>query len=644
MSLIKNQSLFESKSNSGNRNTYVLKNESALGVQVRLGDVFNYLPNGVVVKSETGMGATTLEIMAERNSIIVEPLRFTAQSKADKSSDFLFVGTRIGKRDATKESEILRYLGNSAILHKKIICVVNSLPKVLKAIEEARMCISDFFLMLDETDSLQLDATYRKEMNEAFEIYKAFPPANRATVTATPLKFSDPELSSEPVTEFRYAKIVPREISLIHTEDYKGQVYEEITSILKKHPKQKIFIALNQVADCMDIADYLVKGRKAKSSDISILCSASSKSRARGWYSEITSEKLPEQINFVTAAYYTGFDLKENYHLIVVVSSGSQTLELSELRYKQIAGRCRNELFSETLVYQGEGQPSFETLNFSALSDMADEEIRSLNCFSRNYGPGEDHLRDHMMKIRSGILHAGSVNRAPLVFENSEKELKKAYPAFDSILESSRLRQEVFSVIGGMKKCLENLGFIVKEFKKVSAVEIAPSHKQRLNGINSLEIIEDVLTKYTHHGLSFDPNDYPGEESTVLNMFQYYKAFIEEKYLQKLLTEAHKGSPRPSRRLNNLRTELEFAIIPEDFSLKHIIKTHLIVGKTYPKAKVIEVITTAHLRSGETISPAYAWDYARRIFNLKHRPKSEYSIVRWLIDPTKVKLLTTTAM
>ena len=49
---------------------------------IKLSDVFHFLPNGFVYKDETGMGATTLEIRAERNSIIVEPLKITASAKA----------------------------------------------------------------------------------------------------------------------------------------------------------------------------------------------------------------------------------------------------------------------------------------------------------------------------------------------------------------------------------------------------------------------------------------------------------------------------------------------------------------------------------------------------------------------------------
>ena len=65
----------ESQNSSGGID-YVLENESWLG------DSFNYLPVGIIDKRETGIGATTLEIISKRHSIIIEPLRITVVEKA----------------------------------------------------------------------------------------------------------------------------------------------------------------------------------------------------------------------------------------------------------------------------------------------------------------------------------------------------------------------------------------------------------------------------------------------------------------------------------------------------------------------------------------------------------------------------------
>lgn len=639
MNLIKNPILIESKSTSGNRNTFVLKNESAPGVQLRLGDVFNYLPHGVVVKSETGMGATTLEIMAERNSIIVEPLRFTAQSKSDKKPEYLFVGTRMDKKSATSESEIIRYLRNPAIPKKKIICVVDSLPKLMNSIVAAGLLHSDFFLMLDETDTLQLDSTYRKAMNEAFEIYKNFPPENRATVTATPLQFSDPDLASEAVTEFLYETSVPRDLTLVLTTNYKAQVYEEIVKIITQHPGQKIFIALNLIPDIMEIADQLEKEKIAKPEDIRVLCSSSSRSKVRSRFSNIADEKLPGLINFVTSAYFTGFDLNESYHLIAAICAGSKTMELSEMRYKQIAGRCRTKLLTEMIVYQGEGQSAGVFYDFPSLSSMADEELKALACIAGHYSSGQEYLRDHMMKIRSEILHNASEDRYPLVFENSKKELTKAFATIDSILESTRLRQNIYSVVGGMKRHLEDLGFNVSEVNMTPTTDIATSTSLSRNERNSLEDIEDVLSMYINHGIPFDPYSFFGLTKEVLSIFQEYETMIDQRYLMNKLTTGHGGSKGGTRRINNLKQELKFATTPDDEPLKYHIKANLKVGKKYKKADITRVMTKALAHISNTVSEDQAWLYTRRVFVLKNRGNSNHEIINWVIDPAKVKSL-----
>ena len=51
---------------------------------VYLSDVFIETPSRFILKDETGMGATYLELEANRNSIIVEPIKITASSKAYK--------------------------------------------------------------------------------------------------------------------------------------------------------------------------------------------------------------------------------------------------------------------------------------------------------------------------------------------------------------------------------------------------------------------------------------------------------------------------------------------------------------------------------------------------------------------------------
>lgn len=94
-----------------------------------LGDLLCNLSHGIIDKSETGIGATTLELESLRNSIIVEPLKVTASSKAQRLGT-LYVGSSTDDfPEAGEKSSIEEYINNTTIKYKKIIVVADSLIK-----------------------------------------------------------------------------------------------------------------------------------------------------------------------------------------------------------------------------------------------------------------------------------------------------------------------------------------------------------------------------------------------------------------------------------------------------------------------------------------------------------------------------------
>src|SRR6188508_1502422 len=60
---------------------YILKNTFE-GRDTKLSDVFNFLPSGIIDKTETGIGGTSCELDSKRDSIIVQPYNHTAHSKS----------------------------------------------------------------------------------------------------------------------------------------------------------------------------------------------------------------------------------------------------------------------------------------------------------------------------------------------------------------------------------------------------------------------------------------------------------------------------------------------------------------------------------------------------------------------------------
>ena len=122
--MVKDASFIISDTTSSNERVIVIKRSNLPQKrETKLGDVFYSLPHGLIHKEETGLGATTLELAAERDSIIVEPIRITAYSKAVYHSKHnepaLYVrGQRDGHGEATTNNEILSYI-NSDNVYKK---------------------------------------------------------------------------------------------------------------------------------------------------------------------------------------------------------------------------------------------------------------------------------------------------------------------------------------------------------------------------------------------------------------------------------------------------------------------------------------------------------------------------------------------
>jgi len=142
----------------------------------KLSDIFYTTPYGVVKKNVTGIGATTLELRCERNSIIVVPTKALAYEKYKTGIDsetgvsrFLYVGSDMESVRAPSDDDISAYI-NSSVPFKKILVVADSLYKVLRHIT-----IAEWFLMVDEIDIYQSDSVFRPSLENVIDYYFEFP-------------------------------------------------------------------------------------------------------------------------------------------------------------------------------------------------------------------------------------------------------------------------------------------------------------------------------------------------------------------------------------------------------------------------------------------------------------------------------------
>lgn len=431
--------------------------------QVYLSDVFDFTPAGFLYKDETGMGATTLELQAKRHSIIVEPIKITASSKAH-SCQALYVGsqTKYHSDKSVSESKIKQYVNNTSVQFKKIIVVADSLSKVIRAIGPS--VFQDYFLLIDEIDSFQIDSTFRRSMEEAVDYYKMFDSKNRALLSATMIEFSDKELKAEPVTIVKYDVPHKREINVLTTvpDSLLGLAADYISDLLQKHPLDKIFVAYNSVTGILRLAEHLQKNGLVKEQDIKVLCSSASKDNVAKYFHELDNDLLPGKINFFTSAYFTGYDLNEKYHLVSISGNMKFMHALSEKRLKQIAGRCRPTVYSETVIHdlhRKDNKVIYDPTE-KELIDAAKLQAQALTCVKNQYS-------------KSPVLHMilNDFNKSMMAFleektfkfirEDSNKEYVTSYLNIDAELEGCRVRRDLYTNVDDLYNVLENEGHTV---------------------------------------------------------------------------------------------------------------------------------------------------------------------------------------
>ena len=383
---------------------YVIKRQHPSGRETKLSDVFSSLPHGLINKNETGMGATYLELDSKRNSIIVEPIKITASSKALKHNA-LYVGSPTNNfPEKVSNKSIIDYCKNEKIIFKKIIVVADSFPKLVEIIGDT--IFKDYFLVIDEIDSFQTDAGFREKMEHCIDIYKLFPKEKRAMISATPLKFSDYELAMEQDTYLIYDTIKPRNIEIICAKDIKTGCLTEIIKLLELNNEDKIMVAYNSVIGCRILADTLTSTEYLAKDEVRIFCSSNSKHEVIDYFAELENDKLPAKLNFFTSAYFSGFDLNDCYHLISVSGNSNIVHSLSDKKLKQIAGRCRDKLLSDIIVFDvvpDHLQIDDSNLTVNSLVAMAERELSALKCIEKNYS-AHPLLKINLDNIRNLIV------------------------------------------------------------------------------------------------------------------------------------------------------------------------------------------------------------------------------------------------
>lgn len=648
----------------------------------RLSDILPELPYGVVFKEETGMGATTLELKSKRNSIIVEPIKVTASSKA-KIHDALYVGSStIFHISKVVELDIFTYICNEKIKYKKIIVVADSLSKVINAILIFKMLqepdaqyisivqklnklpglsfegkfkalkalvtqkyntspekpldisiINDYFLFIDEIDSFQLDSSYRRSMENCLDYYKLFPEKMRCMLSATDIRFSDPALRNEEITYIKYEVPSKRRINIITTgrKLLLGKAFDKVVELVKNHPQDKILVAYNSVQGCFNIAENIKSKNILDEDNIAILCSAQSKDLVNTYFKELDSDILPKRLNFITSAYFTGFDLNEEFHLVSISGNTNSIQALSERRLKQIAGRCRRTLKSETVIHDISGDAIIENKSKLDISEIiktdiskkkkvakykkriypdptreqliqaANDQVKSVNCMSKHF-KGNEVLHTLYEGLNEKFLRLLDEMQTRFIRSDLNKNIVISYLNIDAKLEAIRVKNELYLDYDALKRKLRKDGHIVKNLVIKVASELSES---TFTSVDRDKKVNEIITHLKTAKTMKDINEILSNDKLtslqkviVRDYKRFFSHFDHELFLSKI--EETLIGKRDNRAYNSLLLSAQVQTLPDEHIVPNRLMFYFKAGLGYSKAQILKRMNLFLLEIGNS--------------------------------------------
>lgn len=477
--------------------------------------IFDRMPYGLIKKNRTGIGATTLELKADRNSIIVVPTKALASSKklsgrkADKTGRYYhYVGGETPK--VRKQPSIDAFLANGSIKPKKFIVVADSLPKLIRKIG-LRKC-KDYFLMVDEIDSYQYDSSYRPNLENVMDCYfSLFPPEQRCLVSATVGQFSDPRINDEPVINIRFSTPSPRKIHLNSTNNVVETTAKKIESLSREFPEDKILVAYNSIQ--YGILPVIRLLGEELQQECAVMCSVNSRNHVDRYYAELEDELLPNRITFMTCTYFVGVDIKERFHLISVADVHHPHTLLSEDKLQQIAGRCRHPegLLSETLIYSTSISSDTEPVPVTSIKTMLDD-ADSLVSFANSVQQIKEKFPKAFPKynpltaeyvVNHSHKSYDMTGEVRMIRQTVTGKIQPAYFNIDSLVIQQNLNNSIYRTPSALKDALEKSGHSITYYHstehsgvpagihKEIREKIKESDEQQLEDIiNSLKDIE----------------------------------------------------------------------------------------------------------------------------------------------------------
>ena len=311
-----------------------------LSQALRLQGYRNIPTNVILKKTLPGLGATYMEIKAQRHSILIEPNVPVILGKTKGKPELLAVW-----EDCTKE-KIKDYLKNNTIQYKKILTTPEGFKKIKDVCNRQDVKIeiySYFFCLFDECEKIVQDIDFRDKITQPINDFFLF--TNKAFVSATPVKMTHPEFTNQ---GFKMFKVRPqwnykKNLDLIITDNYEIEVLQKIKS-LKNSNSNCVCIFLNKTDSIEKLVHTLGIRNESK-----IFCSDKSvkKLKSIGYTSVYDHIDLPfAKYNFFTCRFFSAVDIeirqKPDILMLTNLNDANHTMIDPFTEAIQIYGRFRD--------------------------------------------------------------------------------------------------------------------------------------------------------------------------------------------------------------------------------------------------------------------------------------------------------------
>jgi hypothetical protein len=310
--------------------------------------VFGIISNTIWNKTIPGCGFTRYAIeFFLRHLICILPNVPVIVDKVHKHNEKHPDSKILGVYKGIDVEDIKAYL-RSDVKYKKILTTPEGfIYKVLLAFEDLTVMRSLFFLLIDESERIVTDVSYRGDI--AAPIDELFKFKNKALVSATTLPFTD-----ERFNDFEHYTIEPdydfsQPLTLISTNNVAASIKSHLDNLNSAH----ICIFINSTTGIKAIAENV--GIEAESK--AFCAEESVASLALKKYKHASSHfstKDMAKYNFFTSRYFSAVDIELDYKpdviLVTDVIFADHSILDPHTEVIQIAGRFRNGIKSITHI------------------------------------------------------------------------------------------------------------------------------------------------------------------------------------------------------------------------------------------------------------------------------------------------------